>query len=84
MDISQHVKVRAEDVRRAIMTAQGHHSAVADSAEFISDELLVLLAEKVFNERGIKSLDRRPGDPSNPFVQQACPGVLLFQKYNFG
>ena len=74
-------KVRAEFVRRAIQVAEGHNPAVAKSVDFISDSLILQIAEKVYRQYEVAKLDHRPADPKNPFVTQACPGVLLADKF---
>lgn len=74
-------KVRAEWVRRAVQVAQGHDLPVAASVDFISDRIILDTARKVYDEYDIGNLDRRPGDPQNPFVRQTCPGVTLFNSY---
>jgi hypothetical protein len=82
MQTDEYKKVRAERVRRAVQVAEGHRPDIAKSVDFISDDLLLQIATKVYRDYQVDRLDRRPADPSNPFTTQACPGVLLAHKFD--
>jgi hypothetical protein len=81
MKTSDLLKTRAEAVRRGLQAAQGHRPDIAASADFLADPLLVKLAEAVYQSTNAAGLDRREGNPQNPIARSACPGILLFNKY---
>ena len=41
----------------------------------------IQIGETFYRKYGVATLDRRSGSATNPFVQQTCPGVSLFEHY---
>jgi len=74
--------MRAEWVRRAVQVAQGHNRSAAASVDFVSDDLLLNIARQVYQGNNVAGLPKREPDPSNPFVRQGCPGIMLADKYD--